>query len=393
MHPSKPGPLVAIACGGTGGHLFPGLAVGDEILLRGGRVLLLVSPKDIDQRVAGGLRGYEIVSLPAIGLTRGKITGFLSSSIKSFRRCRALFREKKPDAVLAMGGFTSAPPILAGWMAGAKTFIHEANTLPGKANRWLAHFADEAFVFFQETSGRLNLQKVEVTGMPVRNQFQPMEAASARMALGLLARPPVLLVMGGSQGASGINALVCEALPALLARMPDLQFIHLTGTQDFEKVAAAYKKVSGKALVLPFLTEMELALGAATLAVSRSGASSLAELAAMGLPSLLIPYPAATDDHQLFNALAFSESGASALLEQRSATGSILARLIIDLISDAPALGRMKHAIAAAHLPCAAERVAERILSSIPQTSIAQPSGSTRIAASLPLHSGESRAR
>jgi UDP-N-acetylglucosamine--N-acetylmuramyl-(pentapeptide) pyrophosphoryl-undecaprenol N-acetylglucosamine transferase len=375
MRPSTPGPLVAIACGGTGGHLFPGIAVAEEILPLGGRVLLLVSNQDLERETAGDFRGFETAGLPAVGLSRGNLPSFACGFVKSLGRCRKLFREKKPAAVLAMGGFTSAPPVLAGWAAGAKTYLHEANTLPGRANRWLAHFADEAFVFFDETPGRLNLQKVEVTGMPVRTQFQPMNAASARLALGLKPGPSVLLVMGGSQGASAVNDLACAAMPALAARFPDLQFIHLTGARDFEKVRAAYQALARKAVVRPFLSEMELALGAATLALSRSGASSLAELAAMAAPSILIPYPAATDNHQLFNALAFSERGAAVLLEQRTATASALAGRIIHLLSEPAALSRMREAMGARHQAGAAEFIARRILEALPRTAAPVPSG------------------
>jgi UDP-N-acetylglucosamine--N-acetylmuramyl-(pentapeptide) pyrophosphoryl-undecaprenol N-acetylglucosamine transferase len=173
--------------------------------------------------------------------------------------------------------------------------------------------------------------------------------------------------MGGSQGAKGINELVCGALPALASRAPKLQFIHLAGTQDADKVAAAYAAVSAKALARPFLTEMELALGAASLAVSRSGASSLAEFAAMGLPAILIPYPVAADNHQFFNARSFVESGAAVLREQRGATSDALAELILALLEDESGLSVMREKMAGRHLPDAAARVAEQILSSLPQ--------------------------
>ena len=366
MHRPSSTPFVAIACGGTGGHLFPGLAVAEELIQRDCDVMVLISPKEVDQQAVRSAFGMEVVTLPAVGLTRGGFLGFISGFRKSHRAARNLFRDKVPQAVLAMGGFTSAPPILAGKKLGAKTFLHESNSIPGRANRWLAHFVDEAFVYFHEASGRMNIARARVTGMPVRSQFlEPMDAASARMALGLHPEKPVLLVMGGSQGASGINHAILSALPMLAAGSPDLQFLHLAGANDVEQVQNAYSARKRKAVVRPFLTEMELALGAATLAVSRSGASSLAELAAVGLPGILIPYPTATDNHQYYNALAFVESGAARIFEQSSATPERLSRVILGLIESGEERAAIRQALAGWHSPDAASEIAEHILAAI----------------------------
>jgi UDP-N-acetylglucosamine--N-acetylmuramyl-(pentapeptide) pyrophosphoryl-undecaprenol N-acetylglucosamine transferase len=359
-------PYIAIACGGTGGHLFPGLAVAEELLRRDCDVAILISPKEVDQQAVKAVIGMEVVTLPAVGLTRGGLPGFAAGFYKSRRAAGTLFRKKIPDAVLAMGGFTSAPPVLAGKKLGAKTFLHESNTIPGRANRWLAHVVDEAFVYFHEASGRMNIARASVTGMPVRSQFlDPIDSAAARMALGLEPEKPVLLVMGGSQGASGINSLALGALPILSARLPDLQILHLTGASDFQKIQAAYAAQNRKAVVRPFLTEMEFALGAASVCISRSGASSLAEIAAMKLPSILIPYPTATDDHQFYNALAFVESGAAKMFQQSSADPNELARTICELIENKNQRDEMQIALANWHSPDAAEKIANRILESI----------------------------
>ncbi len=359
-------PFIAIACGGTGGHLFPGLAVAEELVRRDCAVTLLISPKEVDQQAVKSLIGIEVETLPAVGLTRGGVIGFLSGFAKSYCSAKNLFRKKVPQAVLAMGGFTSAAPILAGKKLGAKTFLHESNTIPGRANRWLAHFVDEAFVYFHESSGRMSIARAHVTGMPVRSQFlEEIEPSSARMALGLRADQPVLLVMGGSQGASGINNSILAALPNLISRAPDLQFLHLTGANDVEKVQTAYVAHHRKALVRPFLTEMEFALGAATIAISRSGASSLAELAAMKLPTILLPYPAATDNHQFYNALAFVESGAATMIEQSSATPEKLSQIIVGLLENSKQRLLMQQALAKWHSAQAAERIADCILAQI----------------------------
>ena len=355
-------PLVAIACGGTGGHLFPGVAVGEQLLLRGCDVTLLVSSKEVDQHAVTSAFGMKVATLPAVGMTRGKLLQFAAGFWNSCRAAKQLFRERPPQAVLAMGGFTCAAPVLAGRACGAATFLHESNTVPGKANRWLAHFVDQAFVGFPTAAGRLHHTNILCTGTPVRPQFQPAELAACRMALGLAPERPVLLVMGGSQGASGINDLVLQALPTLLKASPELQFIHLTGPSDVAKVQSGYDALKAKVVVRPFLTEMELALGAANVAVSRAGGSSLAEIAAMRLASILIPYPTAADNHQLHNARAYADTGAAFVLEQKGATSEALASLILRLLTDQPSHAAMAKALEPWHHANAAELIAERMI-------------------------------
>lgn len=170
-------PSVAIACGGTGGHLFPGLAVGEQLLRRGLAVTLLVSPKEVDQAAVRNIRDMRIATLPAVALTGKNFAGFLRGGLRSYRECRKLFRVHPPAAVLAMGGFTSAPPMLAGRRAGAKTFLHESNAIPGRANRWLSWVVDRAFVGFAEAAPRLHTGRVTVTGTPVRPQFSNFQSA------------------------------------------------------------------------------------------------------------------------------------------------------------------------------------------------------------------------
>lgn len=359
---SQPKPLVAIACGGTGGHFFPGIAVADQLRLRGCEVTLLISPKEVDQEAVKNALGMKVATLPAVAMTRGRFGPFLLGFWKSYRASKQLFRARPPEAVLAMGGFTSAPPVMAGRSFGAATFLHESNTIPGKANRWLAHFVSQAFVGFPTAAGRLHNTNILCTGTPVRPQFEVTEPASCRMALGLDAKRPTLLIMGGSQGASGINDLVVQSLPHLLKAAPDLQFLHLTGPNDVSKVESGYAAHQARVIVRPFLTEMELALGAATVAVSRAGASSLAELAAMQLPAVLIPYPTAADNHQFHNARALAESGAALMLPQRGATAPELAAHVLSIATDPARRASMAKALERWHTADAAELIAERMI-------------------------------
>ncbi|HEX4266052.1 MAG TPA: undecaprenyldiphospho-muramoylpentapeptide beta-N-acetylglucosaminyltransferase [Verrucomicrobiae bacterium] len=360
-------PSIAIACGGTGGHLFPGLAVAEQLIKRGCTVTLLVSPKEVDQQAVKMARGVEIVTLPAVGLQNRNYFSFGASFLKSWQAARKAFQRRKPAAALAMGGFTSAPPIFAARQLGAKTFLHESNTIPGRANRWLSRFVNQCFVGFPQAAPRLRSHHVTTTGTPVRPQFQPRDAAACRIALGLDPNLPTVLVMGGSQGASGINDLMIAALPFLATRDPKPQFLHLSGPTDADRVRQVYVNKNFRAVVHAFFGEMEIALGAATVAVSRSGASSLAELAAMRVPSLLVPFPAATDNHQFFNAKAFEETGAARLLEQKTATPETVAQLILDLAGNAVAREQMQTALAKWHTPDAAEKIAETMLQMIAQ--------------------------
>ncbi|MBI3849040.1 MAG: undecaprenyldiphospho-muramoylpentapeptide beta-N-acetylglucosaminyltransferase [Verrucomicrobia bacterium] len=364
---------MAIACGGTGGHLFPGLAVAHQLIHHGCAVTLLVSPKEVDQLAVRQLSTLNsplstdlaVATLPAVGLTRGRWIGFVRGSWQSYRAAQKLFRARPPQAVLAMGGFTSAPPIWAAQKSQAATYLHESNTIPGKANRWLARKVDQAFVGFPAAASLLPTRKVLITGTPVRPQFRPRDPGACRAALGLDAQRPVLLVMGGSQGANAINELILQMLPRLAERAPQLQLLHLTGSKKSQRVTDACATHELKAVVVPFLAEMELALGAATVAINRAGASSLAELAAMRVPSVLIPLPGAADNHQFYNARAFEETGAARLLEQRAATPEKLLRLILELVENAAARERMQTALASWHSPRAAEQIAECMLAQI----------------------------
>lgn len=353
---------VAIACGGTGGHLFPGLAVAEELSSRGTEVLLLVSTKDVDQRALRNHReSYRIEALPVVGFSGGNLPSFLLASWQGYRRVRRLFDSWMPAAVVAMGGFTSAAPVLAGRRRGAFCFLHESNAYPGRANRWLARIADECFLGFAAAAPVLSSCRTSVTGTPVRAAFRRVNTAEARMELGLAPDRPVLLVMGGSQGAHGVNQLAVAAMPALAIRYPELQFCHVTGPADSETVRAAYAAAGVPALVFPFSDRMDLLLAAASVAISRSGASSLAEIAAVRVPSVLLPYPAATDDHQRLNAAEFVAAGAARMLDQRTATPEQVAALVGGMLDDAVLSGKMRDALAALDAPGAAVHIADGV--------------------------------
>src|SRR5213595_2100134 len=220
-----------IACGGTGGHLLPGIAVAEVLRDRGHEVMLLISEKDIDALALSGRTSFQVEKLPSIGLPSPfspAFFGFLHRFYESLSVCRSLYRTFKPQVVLGMGGFTSTAPVLAGRIRGIATFIHESNAVPGKANRWTARMASAVMLGFKECAPFFPKTRTEITGTPVRTDLVRLDRADARRRLGLEEELTTLLVVGGSQGASGINQALIKALP-FLQGVP-LQVIHLSGT-------------------------------------------------------------------------------------------------------------------------------------------------------------------
>ena len=304
-----------IACGGTGGHLFPGLAVAEVLRQRGHDVLLFVSEKDVDTLALKEHPEIAFEKLPSIGLPSPfspTIFGFVRRFNESLARCRAIYRRYKPQVVLGMGGFTSTAPVLAGKMRGVPTFIHESNAIPGKANKMTARMVRAVLLGFKECAPFFPRVKTEVTGTPIRTGLQRMDRKVAREKLGLYGDRATLLVMGGSQGASGINQAMIKALPSLANTA--LQIIHLAGAREEKLLADNYRRANVPAFVAAFHHRMEEVYSAADLAIARSGAASLAELASFSLPGILIPFPYAADDHQTRNAEIFSKAGAAVVV-------------------------------------------------------------------------------
>jgi UDP-N-acetylglucosamine--N-acetylmuramyl-(pentapeptide) pyrophosphoryl-undecaprenol N-acetylglucosamine transferase len=331
-----------IACGGTGGHLFPGLAVAETLRDRGHEVMLFVSEKEIDALALSGHSEFRFEKLPTIGLPSPfspAILGFLRRFTESLSLCRSIYRQFKPQVVLGMGGFTSTAPILAGRLRGAATFIHESNAIPGKANRLTARMVRAVLLGFKECAPFFPRARTEVTGTPIRTELQRMDRQAAREKLGLRHDLPTLLIMGGSQGASGINQAMIKSLPSL-HDIP-LQVIHLAGTRDERLVADNYQRESIPAYVAPFHHRMEEVYSAADFTVARSGAASLAEIAFFSLPSILIPFPYAAEDHQTRNAEIFGRAGAAIILKESELSGDLLARRVRELITDPKTLRRM----------------------------------------------------
>lgn len=331
-----------IACGGTGGHLFPGLAVAEVLRSRGHEVMLFVSEKEIDSVALSSHPEFQFEKLPTIGLPSPfspAIVRFTQRFNESLSRCRQIYRKFQPHVVLGMGGFTSTAPVLAARLRRIPSFIHESNAFPGKANRMTARMVRAVLLGFKEAAQFFPRIKTEVTGTPIRSELQRLDRAEARRKLGLRENLRTLLVMGGSQGAAGINQSMIKSLPSMHGE--PFQVIHLSGARDERLVADNYLRENIPAYVAAFHHAMEEVYSAADLAIARSGAASLAELAAFSLPSVLIPFPYAADDHQTRNAEIFTRAEGAVMLREAELSNGVLAKKIRELISDPMRLERM----------------------------------------------------
>jgi UDP-N-acetylglucosamine--N-acetylmuramyl-(pentapeptide) pyrophosphoryl-undecaprenol N-acetylglucosamine transferase len=353
-----------IAAGGTGGHLFPGLAVGEVLLARGHSVMLIVSEKEIDAVATQGRSEFRVEKVAGVGLQGKSPAALLKVALKfraGLKQCHRLFAEYQPQAVIGMGGFTSLAPILAGKKRGIPRFVHDSNAIPGKANKLNARFCTAVLLGFEECARFFPKSKCIVTGTPIRSALvKRADRAEASRAFGLDPAKRTLLVMGGSQGARGINEALLGALAAL--KETGAQIVHFTGRDEDDRMRKAYAGAGVPAFVAAFFHEMEKAYSVADLAIARSGAASLTELSYYGLPSILIPYPHAAEDHQTLNAQIFERGGAAVLVQQRDLSPGILDAKIRECLASAR-LVEMSNRSAALASRDAAERVADVILS------------------------------
>ena len=352
---------VVIACGGTGGHLFPGIAVAETLQARGHEPLLLISQKKVDREASAKYHGLNFEAITAVAKPKTfspKMLPFLWRLWKTTRQCKRLLKHFQADAVLGMGGFTSLPPVLAGHRLGLKTFVHDSNARPGRANVLTSRFCNQVFLGVEAARPFFQQSEIVITGTPVRDEMVKLPSrAEGAEAFRLDPAKPVLLVMGGSQGAKRLNDLAAESAAHFPA---DLQILHIAGTADLERVQTT---VGNRAnyRVIGFCDKMALAYAASDLIVARSGASSLTEIAHAGLPSILVPYPYAADDHQTKNAVVFADAGAAELAQERDLDAASLAKLASDILNDLQTHGRMAKAARELDVPDASIRICDAI--------------------------------
>ena len=347
---------IVVACGGTGGHAFPGLAVAEELLARGHEVTVWDSGRDVESSVMRNWKG-NIFSTGARQLTLGNAF----ANLRAFVRCRREMRRAKPDVLLAMGSYSSLAPVLAANAAKVPVVLHEANTVPGRAVEFLSRYAKAVAISFEETKKYLPLADTVHTGLPVRaginrgSRFDFIPNGSF-----------VIFVTGGSQGAHAVNELASEAIvllkKALAARNAasrPLYVVHQTGRADEGRVIAAYMLESIPSRVKAFEDRMADAFASADFVIARSGASTCFELAACGKPALLVPLPSAVRNHQHFNAQSFVKSGGADEGIQDSLTPRALANYIMHKMLNPGELAKKAQAMRNAAVPDAAAKVAD----------------------------------
>ncbi len=325
---------VLIACGGTGGHLFPGIALAEELVKRGHTPYLVVSEKKVDQEASAKYPQYTFItqpSRPKPATTSPKMIGFILSLFKVTRLSKQLIRKHKIDAVIGMGGFTCFGPVFAGKSLKVPTFLHDSNAVPGKSNRFLSQYVNQVLLGLEPAKQYFPKVDCKVVGTPLRDEMKTLPSREEACAkYGLAADKFNILVFGGSQGAQQLNTLV---LGAAQRASENIQFLHVAGSFDYDRVAAEGAEIPNH-VALAFCDDMPSAYAVADVVVCRSGASSMTELSYLGLPSILVPYPIAADDHQTKNALAFSEKGAALLYQERDLSPELLETVISELLVD-----------------------------------------------------------
>ena len=355
---------VIVAGGGTGGHLFPGIAVARELLQRLPEAIVTFAgtARGIEARVIPR-EGFELDVIRSAGL-KGTSPGALArgllllplGGLDAWR----ILSKRSPDVVIGVGGYASGPVVLAAAARRIPTLLMEQNAVPGLTNRTLAHVVDAAAVTFDETVTYFG-RRGFVTGNPVRGEFFEDTAGGQPTVQGGATAPRVL-IFGGSQGAHAINMAMVEAAPKLAAHAGGLAITHQTGERDLARVREAYETAGLEARVEPFLFAMHREVIAADFVVSRAGATSIAELTAASKPALLIPLPTAADDHQRRNAEVLARAGAAEVIEQKTLTGAALADRIIALATDAPRRAAMATAARALARPDATAAIADKVL-------------------------------
>jgi UDP-N-acetylglucosamine--N-acetylmuramyl-(pentapeptide) pyrophosphoryl-undecaprenol N-acetylglucosamine transferase len=334
---------IVIAAGGTGGHLYPAVALAREFLNRdpSTRVLFLGTARGIESKVLTH-EGFElklIAAKPVMG--RGireaalALIGFPIAVVQSI----GILRSRRADLVIGVGGYTSPAVIVAAFLLRIARVIVEPNAYPGLANMAVGPFAQRVFLAFESAAGSFSASKVRVVGTPVRQAFHDAGGTGAGLAVDTGTKR--LLVFGGSQGAKAINQAMIEALSKLRDMKDTLQVTHQTGDADHARVKAAYDATGFRGSVVPFVYDMPLVLRAADLVVARSGAMTIAEVTACGKPAILIPLPQAIYNHQAKNAQVMEAAGAAMVIPQSDLNGPTLAQAIRSILEDADRLQAM----------------------------------------------------
>jgi UDP-N-acetylglucosamine--N-acetylmuramyl-(pentapeptide) pyrophosphoryl-undecaprenol N-acetylglucosamine transferase len=354
--------IVVLSAGGTGGHLFPAQALAAELMRRGRRIVLMTDARGRDYEAA--FPGASIATVPSASPSNANAGGRVLAPLRILAGVFVGFRKLarlKPAAVIGFGGYPSLPVMLAASLAGLPTAIHEQNAVLGRVNRLVAgRMRAIAASFPFAKFGPKDIQRIRYTGNPVRPEAVALAHAPYQLPGDI--GPIRILVFGGSQGARALSELV----PAALAMLPEhirsrLDVVQQGRPEDVESVRAIYAKVDVRAEVESFFSDLPRRMAAAHLVICRSGASTISELAVIGRPAILIPYPYATDDHQTANARVLAKSGAAWLIQQRDLTAEKLAALLAEAFARPDELALRAEAAAALGKPDAAQRLADLV--------------------------------
>ncbi len=337
---------IIIAGGGTGGHIFPALAVARK---------LKETIANVSITFVGTVRGIESKIIPKEGYdiqfirSEGLVGKDLVSTVRSVSRVplslmdsRRILKEIDPDMVMGVGGYSSGPVVLCARLMGIPTLIHEQNTLPGLTNKLLGKFVDTVAVTYHESMKYFSPEKTYLTGNPVREDILKGDRNRGCKNFSLNKELFTIFIFGGSSGASNINHAVGESLVYLEKFSENIQFLHQTGEKDFDAVKEIYSSKGFKGTVLPFAYEMADAYAVADLIISRAGATTLAELTACGKAAILVPYPHAAGNHQEINARKLWDVGAAQMIFDRELNGKTMADMITYLLEDPEAIGEME---------------------------------------------------
>ena len=357
---------VVIAGGGTGGHLYPGIAVAREVLRRrpDARVSFAGTTRGLEARVIPR-EGFALDLIRSAGLKGKSLTARLRGAWLvpvGLSDAWRLLSRRRPDVVIGVGGYSSGPVVLMAALRGTPTMVLEQNAVPGLTNRLLARWVRAAAVTYQETLAYFRGRGF-VSGNPVRAEF----FAGRESPIGQLAgttgasRRPRVVVLGGSQGAHAINVAVMAAAAQLVRQRPGLELVHQTGERDLADVRAQYERDGVEARTAPFLDAVAREMTEADLVIGRAGATTLAELAAAGRPAVLVPFPAATDDHQRKNARVLAEAGAAVVIDERDLTPERLLEVVQRLLADRAQIEAMGQAMRGFARPRAAADIVDRL--------------------------------
>jgi UDP-N-acetylglucosamine--N-acetylmuramyl-(pentapeptide) pyrophosphoryl-undecaprenol N-acetylglucosamine transferase len=353
---------ILIACGGTGGHIFPGLSLAQELDRRGVKdVLLAGTDHPLEVKLFGSF-GFPYVLLPVAKMSADPagFVRFIFRFLRASARSAKLLADYKPDVIVGFGGYASFPVCLLGALAGKPLYLHEQNCEAGMANKVLAVFARRVAVSFEQTKTAFG-EKAVFTGNPIRRKLLSASREEALKSYGLSGDKFTILVLGGSQGSQRINMVVGDMLGILDDReKAGIQIIHIAGMKNYEDVFARYRTSGVEACVYDFVEDIGSAYAPADLVISRAGATALFEIAALGIPSIMIPYRFA-GGHQYYNAAALAMTGATVIIREEGLTPQTLKDKVFELIGNTNALKPMSEAAKGFAVADAAGRLADCI--------------------------------